>query len=121
MKKTLSNLRKVYKYGKKYRKSLFITMFCCVLFITFNIVVPIFTSKQLLYLTDSLFEELFYASVVVFIIMFVNSFVRVLLRRNTQIFFRGTTKDLQVALGKEILKIEVSEIDKNNTGTFVQD
>ena len=75
MKKTLSNLRKVYKYGKKYRKSLFITMFCCVLFITFNIVVPIFTSKQLLYLTDSLFEELFYASVVVFIIMFVNSFV----------------------------------------------
>ena len=120
MKKTLSNLRKVYKYGKKYRKSLFITMFCCVLFITFNIVVPIFTSKQLLYLTDSLFEELFYASVVVFIIMFVNSFVRVLLRRNTQIFFRGTTKDLQVALGKEILKIEVSEIDKNNTGTFVQ-
>ena len=46
------------------------------------------------------------ATVMVLVINVITHLFRVLLRRNTQIFFRGTTRDLQVALGKEILKIE---------------
>lgn len=120
MKDTLQNIKKVYKYGKKYKKALIYQVICCIVFITFNIILPIITSKQLVYLTDNLFEQLFIASVMVLIINVLSNLFRVLLRKNTQIFFRGTTRDLQVALGKEILKIEVSEIDKNSTGTFVQ-
>ena len=120
MSETLKNLKKVYKFGRKYKKALIYQVICCIFFITFNIVLPIYTSKQLVYITNSLFEQLFIASVVVLVINVVTHLFRVLLRRNTQIFFRGTTKDLQVALGKEILKIEVSEIDKNSTGAFVQ-
>ncbi|MBE6150066.1 MAG: ABC transporter ATP-binding protein [Firmicutes bacterium] len=120
MKETLQNLKKVYKYGKKYKKALIYQIICCVFFITFNITLPIITSKQLVYLTDNLFNQLFIATLMVFIINIFANIFKVLLRRNTQIFFRGTTRDLQIALGKEILKIEVSEIDKNSTGTFVQ-
>lgn len=120
MKETLKNLKKVYKYGKKYKKALIYQIICCIIFITFNIILPIITSKQLVYLTDNLFKQLFIATLMVLVINIVTHLFRVLLRRNTQIFFRGTTRDLQVALGKEILKIEVSEIDKNSTGTFVQ-
>lgn len=120
MKETLSNLKKVYEYGKKYKKALIYQMICCIFFITFNIVIPIITSKQLVYITDSMFSQLLIASIAVLVINIINNLFRVLLRRNTQIFFRGTTKDLQVALGREILKIEVSEVDKNSTGTFVQ-
>ena len=120
MKETLQNLKKVYKYGKKYKKALIYQIICCIIFITFNIILPIITSKQLVYLTDNSFEQLFIATVMVLVINVITHLFRVLLRRNTQIFFRGTTRDLQVALGKEILKIEVSEIDKNSTGTFVQ-
>ena len=120
MKETLKNLKKVYKYGKKYKKALIYQIICCIIFITFNIILPIITSKQLIYLTDNLFKQLFIATLMVLVINIVTHLFRVLLRRNTQIFFRGTTRDLQVALGKEILKIEVSEIDKNSTGTFVQ-
>ena len=120
MKETLKNLKKVYKYGKKYKKALIYQIICCIIFITFNIILPIITSKQLVYLTDNLFKQLFIATLMVLVINIITHLFRVLLRRNTQIFFRGTTRDLQVALGKEILKIEVSEIDKNSTGTFVQ-
>ena len=120
MKETLTNLKKVYEYGKKYKKALIYQMICCIFFITFNIVIPIITSKQLVYITDSMFSQLLIASIAVLVINIINNLFRVLLRRNTQIFFRGTTKDLQVALGREILKIEVSEVDKNSTGTFVQ-
>jgi len=120
MRETMLNLKRVYKYGRKYKKALIYQIICCVFFISFNIVLPIVTSKQLVYITDSLFEELILATLIVLAINVFTHLFRVLLRRNTQIFFRGTTKDLQVALGKEILKIEVSEIDKNSTGAFVQ-
>ena len=105
MKETLKNLKKVYKYGKKYKKALIYQIICCIIFITFNIILPIITSKQLVYLTDNLFKQLFIATVMVLVINVITHLFRVLLRRNTQIFFRGTTRDLQVALGKEILKI----------------
>lgn len=120
MKETLQNLKKVYKYGRKYKRALIYQIICCIVFITFNIILPIITAKQLVYLTDNLFEQLFLATIMVLVINIITHLFRVLLRRNTQIFFRGTTRDLQIALGKEILKIEVSEIDKNSTGTFVQ-
>ena len=120
MKETLQNLKKVYKYGKKYRKALIYQCICSIIFITFNIISPIITAKQLVYLTDNLFQQLFIATIMVLIINIFSHLFRVLLRRNTQIFFRGTTRDLQIALGEEILKIEVSEMDKSSTGTFVQ-
>ena len=53
MKETLKNLKKVYKYGKKYKKALIYQIICCIIFITFNIILPIITSKQLVYLTDN--------------------------------------------------------------------
>ena len=120
MKETLRNLKKVYKYGKKYKKALMYQIICCIVFITFNIILPIITAKQLVYITDNSFQQLFIATIMVLIINIITHLFRVLLRRNTQIFFRGTTRDLQIALGKEILKIEVSEMDKNSTGLFVQ-
>ena len=120
MKETIKNLKKVYKYGKKYKKALIKQIICCIFFITFNIIIPIVTSKQLVYLTDTMFEQLILATIVVLVINILNNFFKVLLRRNTQIFFRGTTRDLQCALGRELLKIETREIDNNSTGTFVQ-
>ena len=120
MKESWENLKKVYKYGRKYKKALIYQIICCIFFITFNIILPIITAKQLVYLTDSMFYQVFIASIMVLIINVMTNFFKVLLRRNTQKFFRGTTKDLQVALGKEILRIEISEIDKNSSGVFIQ-
>jgi ABC-type multidrug transport system fused ATPase/permease subunit len=120
MKETFLNLRKVYEYGKKYKKALMYQCICCVIFITFNIILPIITARQLVYLTDNLFKQLLIVSLMVLLINIINNLFKVLLKRNTQIFFRGTTRDLQIALSNEILKIEVSEIDKRSTGAFVQ-
>lgn len=120
MKETITNLKKVMEFGKKYKKAFYAQFFCCVVFVAANIILPILGSKQLLYLTDNIYKELFYTSLLILDIAVFNAFVRVFLRRNTQIFFRGVARDIQVKLGNEILKIEVSDIDKNTTGKFVQ-
>ena len=120
MKETFSNLKKVYYYGRRYKKNLIIFFLISVVFIFVNIVIPVLSAKQLVYLSDSLYEELLWASVLVFGISFVSSILHWVLRRNTQIFFRGTIKNIQLATSKEILKIEVSDIDKKTSGTFIQ-
>ena len=88
-------------------------------FIIINIIIPIITAKQLVYLTDNLYLELLLASLVVLLIRFISAINHWILRKNTQIFFRGTTKNIQIKAAEEILKIEVADIDKQTSGTFI--
>lgn len=120
MKETIKNLKAVYKYGRKYRKSLIIFTTISLINIAVNIIYPIYTGKQLIALTGSLFFQLFVASLICFGISIFCDFTTVLLRRNTQIFFRGTTKDIQMDVAKQVLNIELESIDSHGSGTFIQ-
>ncbi len=120
MKETLHNLKEVYKYGRKYKKNLIIFTIMSISFIILNIISPIIAAKQLVYLTDSLYQELLLASLFILGINFIAAINRWILRRNTQVFFRGTTKNIQLDAAKEILKIEIRDIDKSTSGTFIQ-
>jgi len=119
VKETFKNLKKVYSYGKEYKKNLIIFSLMSITFVIINIVVPIITAKQLVYLTDNLYLELLIASLVVLLIRFISAINHWILRKNTQIFFRGTTKNIQIKAAEEILKIEVRDIDKQTSGTFI--
>lgn len=120
MKETFKNLKKVYKFGKEYKKSLIICAITSLIFITINIVGPILWAKQVVYLTDNLFKQLLYVSALILGLNLVSTFNRLILRRNTQVFFRGTTKNIQIATSREVLKIQLSDIDKKSSGTFIQ-
>ncbi len=117
---TFSNLKRVWQYGKKYKKNVIIFTIISVIFIGINIVVPIISARQIVFLSTSKYWQLVVVSAVVLLIDLFAVLAHWLLRRNTQVFFRGTTKDIQLALSKEILKIELKEIDKHTSGTFIQ-
>ena len=53
MKETFYNLKRVYKYGKKYKKNLIIFTLISVLNVIVNIVYPIMTAKQLVAFSTS--------------------------------------------------------------------
>lgn len=120
MKETFSNLKRVYQYGKMYKKYLIIISLLSLLFVGINIILPILSAKLLVNLTDGIFEELIGVSVIILIIEFMGGFNNWLIRRNTQKFFIGTTKNIQIEAAHEILKIEQSDIDKSTSGTFIQ-
>ena len=117
---TLKNLKRVWHYGKKYKKNVIIFSVISILFIGINIVIPIVAAKQIVYLSTSKYWQLIVVSSLVLLIDLIAIFAHWLLRRNTQIFFRGTTKDIQLATSREILKIELDDIDKHSSGTFIQ-
>ena len=119
MKETLSNLKRVYSHGRKYKKNLIFFAILSILSIAINIIYPIFSAKQIVSLSSSLYQELLIASLICFGISILGDITRAILRKNTQIFFRGTTKDIQLAVSKELLKIELTSIDNKGSGTFI--
>lgn len=120
VKETINNLSKVYSYGKKYRKNLIIFSVMSITFIIINIIAPILSAKQLVYLSGNLYVQLLGASAIILGLEFISAINHWILRRNTQVFFRGTTKNIQLDTAKEILKIELCDIDKTTSGTFIQ-
>lgn len=120
MTETFNNLKRVYKYGKKYKKNLIVFTIISISNIIINIIYPIITAKQLIALSSSLYTEFLYAALICFGMSILCDFTTVVLRKNTQVFFRGTTKDIQINAAREILKIELTSIDKRGSGTFIQ-
>ncbi|MBO6195320.1 MAG: ABC transporter ATP-binding protein [Bacilli bacterium] len=120
MKETLKNFKRVYSYAREYRKNFIIFTLISVLFVAFNIVTPIIGAKMIVALTDNLYFDLFLMALIMFVLNMVCVAFDVVLRRNTQKFFRGTSKNIEIDAANSILKIELSNIDNNNSGTFIQ-
>ena len=120
MKETISNLKKVYSYGKEFKKNMFIFCFLSLIFIFVNVIYPISTAKQLTSLTGGVFKELIVATLIIFGFDILSALKTVAIRKNTQVFFRGTFKKLQIAVSKEILRIKVKDIDNNSSGVFIE-
>ena len=121
MKETFINLKKVYKrYGKEYKSSL-IKIFIFSLFgIVTNICIPLLSAKFIISFTDSKFEQAIYMSLVILGVYAIENIKILLIRKNNQVFRRGTVKNIQMSLGREILSLEQETLDSNSSGTFIQ-
>ena len=97
MKETIGNIKKVYLYGKEYRKHL-IGMIMGVIFGTIiGIIVPILVAKQIVHFTSSEWKQLVIISLVILAVQAYSAFGAMFFtRRNHQYFSRGTMKNLQI-------------------------
>ena len=120
VKETIKNLKRVWIYGREFKRSVIIFTLLSVFFIGINIVTPVIAANQIVFLSTNKFHKLLIVSLLVLFIDLVRAIAHWVLRRNTQIFFRGTTKNIQMATAKEILKITATDIDHNSSGTFIQ-
>lgn len=121
MKETFINLKKVYKrYGREYKSSL-IKIFIFSLFgIVTNICIPLLSAKFIINFTDSKFEQAIYMSLVILGVYTIENIKILLIRKNNQVFRRGTVRSIQMSLGREILSLEQKTLDSNSSGTFIQ-
>lgn len=120
MKETIRNLKRVYQYGKKYKKCLIIQIICCIFGIGFNVVMPLLSAKLIVNFTDSAFNQAILMALVILTLSIVDEIKTLIIRKNTQIFRRGTVRNMQMDLGRETLKLEQSTIDSNSSGVFIQ-
>ena len=121
MRETIKNIKRVYQYGKEYRKHLIGMIIAVISGTIMSIIIPVLTANQVVYFTSSLWQQLLIVSLVILVAEAYRAFAAMFFtRRNSHYFSRGIMKNLQVKLGKEILKISQSDMDKNSSGMFVQ-
>lgn len=120
MRETINNIKRVYKFGNKYRKNLIFEMIGAVNGVIISIILPLLTAKQIVYFTSNIWEQLIVISIIFFGVKFLERLNSIFLRTNTQVFRRGTVKNIQIELGNEILKVNQADLDSNSSGTFIQ-
>lgn len=121
MKETFKNLKIVYKkFGQENKSALFKILLFSLFGIFTNVAIPLFSSKFIISFTESKFEQALYMIGIILIIYLIEDLKIFFIRKNNQIFRRGTIKNIQMKLGREILKIEQSDLDANTSGTFVK-
>ncbi len=121
MKETIFNLKKVYKrYGREYKSSLIKIFVFSLIGILTNICIPLLSAKFIINFTNSKFKQAIYMSLIILGIYAIENIKIVLIRKNNQIFRRGTVRSIQMSLGREILSLDQNTLDSNSSGTFIQ-
>ncbi len=120
MKETLANLKRVYQFGKEWNKALFLSCFFSFAFVVVHIVYPVFTARQMTALTGGIAKQLFFASLVICGFDMLGALRMFIIRHNTQVYFRGTFKTLQLTCARRILGIRIKDFDDNTSGVFIQ-
>ena len=113
-------LLKTYKYAKKGKKYLFIFILGNVLLGAISIVVPIFTAKRVLYLTDGIWQQLSLVALIIFIIEIFRNISRFIGNWGYNKFYFDARRNLQVELAKETLKITQSDLNSKSSGVFIE-
>ncbi len=120
MKELFRNIKKVYKYGKNNKFNLAMEIVGSLLSLAIGIGLPLLAANQIVKLTDNLWEQLIYISIIIFAVNILHKFTIVLIRKNTQIFRTSVVKNIQLDLSSEMLKISQEDIEANSTGSFIQ-
>lgn len=121
MQETIRNIKKVYQYGRAYKKNLIMLVIACISGTIVGVIIPLLTARQIVYFTSNMWIQLLSMSLIIFLAEAYKSFAAYFFtRKNNQHFTRNTMKNLQVALGDEILKISQKELDTNSSGMFIQ-
>lgn len=116
---SLNNIKKAFKYTKRARKYCALYLLVAILDGINGILLPVFSAKVILGITDKIINQVILSASIVFLIELFNSillYLKVLASRKIQ---QAASSDLQYDLIKETMKIETSEIDKKTSGLFV--
>lgn len=113
------NVKKTWKYIKKARLNLIGYGLVSIIEAIISTIIPLLAAKVILNITNGIINELILSAIIVF-------FIDLLLY--AMVYFKGffyqkiyqkTLISIQKSLTKEILNLEVQEIDKNSSGLFI--
>lgn len=120
MKEFLSNLKFAWRFAKGERAKLIKYILCNICMIIISVIVPIISAQIIISLTDSLFQQLLFLAIILCLVEWSRNVFNRLSMYYSQVIYRETFISLQTELGKEIMRLETSVIDKHGSGVFIQ-
>lgn len=118
--KLITNLKYAYKYAKDQLLGLIIYLICNIFIIIISVVLPILSAKVIVDLTANKLYQVILVTLILFLVESCRNFISYLTRNISSKIYRETFSKIQIALGKEILKLENKCLDSNSSGVFIQ-
>ena len=114
-----SHLRKTYSYASKKEKIYLVLFLLNALFMCgVNIIVPVISAKQIVYLTDSLWSELIFITIILFACEMTRNFLMYMGNKLIGLYYLGVKSKLQLKLAEETLKIKTEVMNENSSSMF---
>lgn len=114
-----TNLKKTWKYIKSAKMNLVGYGVVSILEAIISAILPLLSAKVILNITNEVINQLVISALVVFfieIILYVMYYFKSFFYRR---IYQKTLINIQKSLAKEILNLEIAEIDKNSSGLFI--
>lgn len=115
----LKNIKKTWKYIKECKTNLIGYAIVSIVEAILGAILPLISAKIILNITDGAMTQLLLSALAVFGIEFVLYIVFYFKGFLYQKVYQKTLINLQTAVAKEVLNLEVKEIDKSSSGLFI--
>ena len=119
MKEFITNIKKVWKYSSKQKRKIILYYTCQIIDMINGIIGPIVSAIIISHLTNKAYYQIIIMAFVIFFIDSLYSLCIYFERILANYIFRESVSNLEIELGKEILKLDSKSIDDNSSGTFI--
>lgn len=114
-----SNIRMTWKYVKRSKFNLILYGVIIIIEAIIATIIPLLSAKVILNMTNGVIEQLILAALAVFFINILCYLLSYFKGFFYQKVYKRTLMDMQKDLTREILKLEIEEINKNSSGLFI--
>ena len=117
---TLKNIKKSYQYAKESKKNFIYYLIGSVILCIIGAVVPMFTAKQILHISNGIWEQLLYSTIALICLEILRNVFILIANKDAEVFYRTTLKNIQITMTSEILKTTSQEFNKKSSGYFIE-
>ena len=117
---TFAYIKKTYQYAKEARKYLVYFLIACILYSVISIVAPLLSAKQIVALTSEVWSQLILITFLIFVVEIGRNIVRYFSNACTTRFFYAVKKNIQLAVARETLKMDMQTLNTNSSGLFIE-
>lgn len=120
MKDFIKNLKFTWNYVKEQRKYLVIIIMAYLFSIANSILFPLLSAKIVIELTSNDYAQIFIIALVIFVVELFDNFTHFISYYYSSKMYNNILSKIGIEVGRNILKIENSCLEKNGDGVFIQ-
>lgn len=118
--KTIRNIKELSKLVKTSKKYIISYILLSLLLSLVGIMVPFLSARQLVSITDGLWNQVIMYAVFIFAISIFRELINLAITYCSEKFSKVIMRQLQIDMAREILNIKVEHLDKHSNGLFIQ-
>ena len=114
-----TNLKMSWYFVRKEKFYFIVLILLAILLAVISFIIPLFSAKLLLKLTDGLLKDLLLVAVIIFFVEILRNIILYFFNRIFELYSIKATTNAQIKMFEETLKIKTAVIEDNTTGMFI--